>query len=103
MNKCEFCTKRVKYLGHIIDEEGVHIDDSRIAAIKEMNTPENVTEVRSLMGSINYLSRFIPHLAAKAKPLNDLLSPHNHFHWSVPQERAFQEIKEVLTKSPALA
>lgn len=55
------------------------------------------------MGSINYLSRFIPHLATKAKPLNDLLSTKNHFSCGIEQNRAFNAIKEELIKSPALA
>lgn len=103
VNKCIFCSKRVKYLGQVIDEEGIHVDEDRIKAIKAMAPPENPSEVRSLMGSINYLSRFIEQLAAKAKPLNDLLSPQNHFKWDIQQENAFKEIKEELIKSPALA
>lgn len=102
-DKCIFGVTEVKYLGHVINEEGVHIDKDRIDAIASMSSPVNVSEVRSLMGTINYMARFIPHLAAKVKPLNDLLSLQSHFRWGEDQEQAFNLIKKELTRSPALA
>jgi len=68
-----------------------------------MDAPQNVSELRSLMKSINYLSRFIPNLATKAKPLNDLLSEKNLFRCGDPQEAAFRILKEDMSKPPVLA
>ncbi|KMQ89584.1 retrovirus-related pol polyprotein from transposon opus [Lasius niger] len=68
-----------------------------------MDAPQNISELRSFMGSINYLSKFIPQLVKKAKPLNDLLSPKNAFIWDIAQEQAFQELKNALSSTPILA
>lgn len=100
-DKCVFGTTRVKFLGHIIDSEGIHIE--RIVAIKGMGAPQNISELRNFMGSINYLSKFIPQLAKKAKPLNDLLSPKNAFIWGLAQEQTFQKLKNALSSTPILA
>ena len=103
LNKCIFGTTRMKFLGHMIDQEGIHIDDERIVAVKHMKAPENVSELRSLLGSVNYLARFIPHLSTTAQPLNDLLSPQNTFQWGPQQRQTFEQIKGELIRSPTLA
>ena len=49
------------------------------------------------------LGKFSRHLADKTKPLRDLLSKKNQWCWEEPQERAFREIKEEISRSPVLA
>lgn len=63
IDKCSFGATSVKFLGHLIDGNGVHVDENRVLSIREMGQPQNVSELRSLLGSVNYLARFIPHLA----------------------------------------
>jgi hypothetical protein len=41
-------------LGHIILEEGIVVDPTKIKAIEEWPTPRNVAEVRSFMGLAGY-------------------------------------------------
>ena len=102
-DKCVFGVTEIKFLGHIINESGIRIDPGRIEAIKKMDRPENISELRSLLGSVNYLGRFIPNLASKAHPLNELLSGKNEFNWGQPQTEAFDALKEELAKEPVLA
>ena len=59
------------FLGHI---EGIRPDPKKTEAIMEMKEPENVGELRNVLGMVNQLGRFIPQLAEKDKPLRDLLS-----------------------------
>ena len=51
----------------------------------------------------NQLSKFTPNLADMTKPLRDLLSHRNQWCWGEPQQRAFNQVKKILTKSPVLA
>lgn len=44
--KCLFFQRRVEYLGHIIDDQGLHPTDEKVRAIKEAPTPKNATELR---------------------------------------------------------
>ena len=44
--KCEFNKDKVKFLGHIVDKEGIRADPAKIAAVREMKQPQNVTELR---------------------------------------------------------
>lgn len=88
--KCIFGTTRIRFLGHVIDGDGIHIDEKHVEAIKEMGKPENLSELRSLLGSVNYLARFIPNLATRAHALNELLNGRNDFLWGPQQKAAFQ-------------
>ena len=51
-DKCEFSKDRVKFLGHVIDTEGIHADPSKTSAILQMNAPSNVTELRRFLGMV---------------------------------------------------
>ena len=51
----------------------------------------------------NQLSKFSLHLADKTKPLRDLLSNKTHWIWEELQEKAFEEVKKEISRSPTLA
>nr|GFA74632.1 putative reverse transcriptase domain-containing protein [Tanacetum cinerariifolium] len=52
--KCDFWLKSVQFLGHVIDSEGVHVDPTKIAAIKNWATPTTPTEIRWIELSSDY-------------------------------------------------
>ncbi|KAD7477365.1 hypothetical protein E3N88_00501 [Mikania micrantha] len=49
-SKCEFWFKEVHFLGHVINKDGIHVDPSKIEAIKNWTTPSTLTEIRSILG-----------------------------------------------------
>ena len=102
-DKCEFSKTEVKFLGHILSQDGVRSDPDKVAAIVNMEEPTTVKELRRFLGMVNQLSKFMPHLAEMTKPLRDLLSKKNEWMWGQAQKQAFSSVKEALTKSPALA
>ncbi len=69
VKKCELSKRKVHFLGHIISP-----DPAKTAAIRNMTEPSNVSELRSFLGMVNQLGRFIPQLADKDKALRGLLS-----------------------------
>lgn len=44
--KCQFGSKSVEYLGHVISEEGVAADTEKIQAMVEWREPRNIKELR---------------------------------------------------------
>ena len=49
-SKCEFFKKRIKYLGHIVSEEGVSTDPQKVEAVLNWPVPKTVYNVRDLSG-----------------------------------------------------
>ena len=72
-------------------------------AIRNMPIPSNVGEVRRFLGIVNQMSKFAPNLADVTKPIRDLLVKGNQWVWAEPQQRAFNQVKQMLSASPILA
>ncbi len=70
LDKCKFFQTSVKYLGHIVSEDGVETDPQKIEAIKTWPSPRNLKELRSFLGFSGYYWRFIKYYAKIVKPLN---------------------------------
>ena len=76
----------VKFLGHVIDQEGIKPDPEKAQAIREMGEPKSLSDLRRFLGMCN---QFSLELADATKPLQDLLSNKNQWVWEQPQQRAF--------------
>ena len=94
--KCLFLKPSIEYLGHVIDQEGLHPTKDKVRAIKEAPTPKNLTELRSFLGLVNYYAKFLPNLSTKLAPLYVLLNKKQKWAWSTAQEQAFQIAKDAL-------
>ena len=94
-SKCLFLMSKIEYLGHVIDEHGLHPTEGKIKAIKEAPRPKNVSELRAFIGIINYYGKFLPNLSSKLAPLYKLLQNHTKWMWSDSQEQAFQAAKQL--------
>lgn len=62
MEKCEFAKEEIKFLGYIVSAEGMKPDPDKTRAIQDMKEPGNVSELRSFLGTVNQLGKFIPNL-----------------------------------------
>jgi hypothetical protein len=100
--KCKFNVPEVEFLGVIIKPGEVHMDPTKLKGIKDWQAPQDVSEVRKVLGFMNFYRRFIPNYANKARPLNDLLKKNLPFAWKEPQETAFQALKQEFAKQPVL-
>ena len=73
IQKCEFSQGRLKFLGHIVDAQGVHADPEKTRAIGHFPTPTTVTELQRFMGMVNQLGKLVSGLADITSPLRHLL------------------------------
>ncbi|KAJ8346870.1 hypothetical protein SKAU_G00282710 [Synaphobranchus kaupii] len=68
-----------------------------------MPSPENVTQLRQVLGMVNYLGKFLPGLSSELHPVSELLKKDTEWLWEEPQQRAFTKVKSMLSSAPALA
>ena len=102
-SKCEFRKTKIEYFGHVISREGISPSKKRVRAIRELPAPTNVSELRRVIGMINYLGRFVSDLSAVMHPMTDLLKADAVWSWDSPQVNTFDKVKDMITDTPALA
>ena len=102
-SKCEFDRSEITFLGHIIDGNGLRPDPSRIQAIQDFQAPTDVSKLRSFLGMINYVGRFIPNLSDIVRPLNQLLCQDVAWTWGPAQRASFTKVKDLVANSTTLA
>lgn len=88
LDKCYFDQDEVLFLGFTINKHGYRITEDRLTAIKNFRTPRNVAEVRSFIGLMNFVDRFIINRADKTQHLQEMIRDGN-FSWSREAEDEF--------------
>jgi hypothetical protein len=101
-NKSLFSMKEGKLLGHIVSAEGVKIDSSRVEAIQNFSLPRSKKEVKSFLGKINFLRRFVSDFAELVKHITTMLRKGNEVKWTAKSRESFNQIKKALTEEPML-
>uniref|UniRef100_A0A2N9HYY2 Integrase catalytic domain-containing protein n=1 Tax=Fagus sylvatica TaxID=28930 RepID=A0A2N9HYY2_FAGSY len=81
---------------------GIEIDPAKVQAIRSMPAPKTEKEIRSFLGRINYIARFIAQLTATCEPLFKLLRKDVKIKWTEDCQKAFDKIKEYLLNPPIL-
>ncbi|KAI2662005.1 Retrovirus-related Pol polyprotein from transposon opus [Labeo rohita] len=102
-DKCVFRQNELHFLGQVVDENGVRADPEKVKAIAELKAPKNMHELKRVLGMINYMGKYIPHLASLRGPLYELLRTKTAWTWDYAQEQAFSQLKEALMLSPVLS
>ena len=102
-NKCVLRQSELRYFGHIITENGVKPDPARVKALLELSPPNNISELRTVLGMFQYLAKFAYNMSAVMKPMTDLLRADVCWSWDHAQQSSFDETKRLLTITPTLS
>ena len=100
--KCEFGKGTIKFLGHMINSDGISADPQKIEAIVNMQAPSSVSELRRFLGMTNQLGKFSSNIAEMTKLLRNLLSKQSVCLWGPDLENALLKIKEELSSNQIL-
>ncbi|GJS33294.1 putative reverse transcriptase domain-containing protein [Tanacetum coccineum] len=101
-SKCEFWLQEVHFLGHVVNQSGIHVDPSKIEAVNNWKAPITSSKVRSFLGLAGYYMRFIVNFSKIAKPLTSLTQKNQKYEWGKKEEEAFQTLKNNLCDAPIL-
>ena len=101
-SKCLFMLPSIQYLGHHISAEGICPAEDKKRAVLDAPVPQNVSQLRSFLGLVNYYGKFLHKLADTLAPLHQLLRKHEPWYWGQQQERAFAKAKSQLTSTCVL-
>ena len=101
--KCHIQRKEVKFLGHIINGEGIQTDPAKTEAIKTFQQPKCIKNLRSFLGICNYYRRFIKGYAEKSRILEELCGKkEKKLVWTEKCQESFEGLKKALTTAPVL-
>lgn len=92
LDKCEFFNDQISYCGHVIDKDGLHKSDEKTN--ERAPKPENVSQLRSFLGLVNYYHSFLPNLASVLGP--------QCWVWTTKCDDSFAKVKELIISEQVL-
>ena len=103
LQKCEFAKQKIEWLGFKITPHGVTPLITKTEALQKLDTPKTLKQLRSFMGSIHHLIKFIPNLIEISEPLRPLLKKENvtasnKLKWEDKHTKSFENIKSQIAK-----
>ena len=101
-DKFKLNCEAIPFFGHLLTKNGIKPDPKKVEAIHNWPVPQDITQLQSFLGAINYLAKFIPHLSALCAPLQDLLKSDSEYMWSANHQICFEQIKDAVCKDVTL-
>ena len=92
----------VPYIGHLLTREGRHVDPKKVEAIEKIPEPDDAKAVQRLLGLVNYLGKFAPHLSDILEPLRRPMDKGTEWCWLNIRQQAFDRMKKALTSTTVL-
>ena len=97
-DKVKINCKSMPFFEMVLIADGLKPDPKKVEAMKKWPVPQNVTEPQSFLGSVNYLSHFIPGLSQLHKPLQALIKKNSKYVWTTVHDKAFQNLKDIVSE-----
>ena len=97
LTKSKFAQRECEWLGHQITSTGITPLVRKTEPIEALTPPRTQTQLKSFMGSIHSLHKYLPALAESSAPLRPLLSQSNENIWTPKCQNAFENLKKQLS------
>ena len=94
--KSVFASPVVEYLGHNVSMHGLSPHKAKVAAIEALPCPRNISELRAVLGFLNYYRAYVPNFSAISQPLNGLLKKDVPWNWTPECQQALDALKAEL-------
>ena len=91
--KCAFGFSAGKFLGFLVHSRGIDVDLAKAVAIAIMKPPTTIKELKSFLGKVSYITRFIPSLASITLAFMMLLKKGQDFEWGKAQQATSQKLQ----------
>lgn len=97
-----FALREGKLLGFIVSKEWIYIDPNRIKAISNIPLPHNKKSMKSFLGQINFVKRFVPNFSQIVLPLQVMIKKNSVCKWGHNERESFELIKKAIIDAPSL-
>ena len=94
LEKCYFLKSKVKYLGHVISDQGITFENN--FKLQDTPVPRDAKNLQQFLGLANYYRKFVPFFSSVASPLYNLLKKDTKFDWTERCQTAFDTLKKLL-------
>ena len=91
-----------KFLRFLEHHRGVSVDLAKATTIATMKRSTTVRQLKSFLGRVSYIRRFVLGLASITSGLSKLLKKGIKFTWGTEQQEAFQRIQQIMNHLPTL-
>ena len=98
--KCTFGVSARKFLGFIVNGQGIEVNLDKIKVVLDLLPPSNIKDIQLLTGRIDALSRFVSRTNDKCQPFFQVLK--KAFQWDAHYKEAFTTLKTYLRFPPVL-
>ena len=101
-SKVKLRQAEVKFMGHVITKDRRKPDPDEVTVIKKMPKLRSKSEVLTLLGFVNYLSKCLPKLSDMSASLRELTSDQAEFTWATQHDEAFTTLQQLVIQHPLL-
>lgn len=101
--KSFFGKDELEYLGYWITRQGIKPIPKKVEAIKNIDPPKNVRELRRFIGLVNYYRDMWIRRSDVLAPLTALVSKHAKWQWTSVEQNAFDTMKRIIGREVLLS
>ena len=101
--KCEVGKNHIEFYGYKFTDEGLKPTEEKVVAVRQSGRPTSKEEVKSFLGMMGYLSKFILNYSSLTTPLREVTRKEVKFRWGKEQEKAFTNLKDSITSDGMMA
>nr|XP_016502727.1 PREDICTED: uncharacterized mitochondrial protein AtMg00860-like [Nicotiana tabacum] len=103
LSKCSFAQKHIDFLGHVIEEGRIKMDQQKIQAITDWLPLKDIHALRAFLGLCNFYWQFVKKYSLIAVPLIELLKKVMPWDWGPRRAEDFDALKVAMSSRPVLA